>query len=290
MPSQPSNNSSKRPKTEGDYQSSTLYFESKDPSHLEKWRLTMVTKSQQKYGKLSNIFISRVYPPPITLCGSLLPPAPETPWNDTNDPYSVKRECQKAAIQMKVKKESKIDDDKPLLYGFIKDHLSPPSLTQVKRFVVQKVADLSDTAHQDDVDKRSCPELARICVLIIDRGNHRTATNIWEEFECEGSPLALWEAILLTHQTCRLQSTRLDQDKAQQTYSVIRQYDTEDLERFKLRFDEAVKTLLVVGLPSPTTDQLVTRFIEGLNKDADQLRIDIKNAEYKGDPQHGLRL
>jgi len=196
----------------------------------------MVTKSQQKFGKLSNIFISKAYPAPITLNLSLLPKQPDTSWNDTNDPYSITLECLKAAIQLKVKKEAAIEDNKPLLYGFIKDHLSGSSLTQVKRFVIQKTSDLSNAIDGNKIDERSCPELSIICKYVIAQGDNISATKIWESFECEGSPLALWEAILLTHQTCRLQSARLDQDKAQQTYSVIRQYDTEDLERYKLRF------------------------------------------------------
>jgi len=96
------------------------------------------------------------------------------------------------------------------------------------------------------------------------------------------TPLKLWRAIRATHQTARLLSSRLDQDKAVQNYSTIKQGESETLDSFKLRFDNALDTLTAVNLKVPKTRLIVTRFIESLNSDYNELRKDIKNSEYRG--------
>ena len=91
-----------------------LYFDSKDPSHFEKWRRYMVTETSKTYGRLSTIFINDSYPPETPL-----PAIPNETYSEKNDPGGIKRELLKQIIADKVKKDSLINDNKPKLFGSI---------------------------------------------------------------------------------------------------------------------------------------------------------------------------
>ena len=290
MPQKPSR-SSKKPGEES--QTRTLKFDSTDSAHLEKWRLYMLTETQKLYGKISTIFINQKYPAPTPL-----PNSPEAPWTDATDPGGIQREYLKQKVSLVLKEEEKIKDLKKKMYGYIKDHLSTASMTQVKRHVIQKMADLAmedEPQEEDEGDGYSevTPDdevpagEEEDDVSSFNQSNERTvntltAKSVWDEFEITQDPLELWKAIRSTHQTARLLSSRLDQDRAMLKFSTMRQSDNESLDSYKLRFDNALDTLSAVNLKPPSTKMVVTRFVESLNNDYAELRKEIKNSEYKG--------
>ena len=260
----------------------------------------MVSESQKTYGKLANIFILGKYPTKLQL-----PPPPAQPWNDENDPGAIQREYIKQKVIAVRIEEDNLRLEKSKLFGFIKQHLSTASLTQVKRHVIQQMADLAleaginPTGDDDDFEEEtfgdadeessqgSVNDTSTLSLQGVSQGdaptvNTLTGRVIWDDFEAEADPLKLWKAIHASHQTARLLSSRLDQDKAVQNYSAIKQGESETLDSFKLRFDNALDTLTAVNLKIPKTRLIVTRFIESLNSDYNELRKDIKNSEYRG--------
>ena len=106
----------------------------------------------------------------------------------------------------------------------------------------------------------------------------------WNEFEAQADPLLLWKVIKTTNQTARTSSSRLDKEKATQVFYTMKQGMLEKIDPYKLRFDNTLTTMTAVGLKLPSMSQIVTRFIESLNADYDQLKDEINNQEYKGDP------
>ena len=58
------------------------------------------------------------------------------------------------------------------------------------------------------------------------------------------------------------------------------QYET--IDSYKLRFDTAIDTLIACNCTLPSTDDIITKFIESLNSDYDPLKLEIKNNEYAG--------
>jgi len=250
----------------------------------------MISETQKTYGRLSNIFINGKYPPQAPL-----PPAPALPFTDENDPGGIQRELLKQRVSDKVKLDAKVEELKPKLYGFIKQHLSRSSMTQIKRHVVEKVTDLAveaginidgnngeyDNNDADNLnsvyDEDTNDNYSFVGSDSVASFNTITAKAIWDNFECKADPLNLWKAIRSTHQTARLMSSRLDQDKATTSYFTIKQGETEVLDNYKLRFDNAIDTLIACGVAIPRMDSIVTRFIESLNSDYNDLRKDIKN-------------
>ena len=174
----------------------------------------MIAETQKEYGKLSSIFVNGRYPP-----AELLPPAPEQPWTDENDPGSIQRELMKQRVAYKVRQDGKIEELKPSLYGMIKKHLSQSSMTQVKRHIVQEQARDDAVPYQGQAPNDNDEVQSEVTNDANDGEDEPTfvsvtARNIWDDFEVAADPLKLWKAIKSTHQTSRLLSSRLDQDKA----------------------------------------------------------------------------
>jgi hypothetical protein len=146
----------------------TLYFDSQDAAHFEKWRLAMVSETTTRYGKLANLFITNQYPPEDPL-----PTAPTFALTDDNDPGGIQREYIKQLISNKVRDDSQNKKDKPSLFGFILQRLSTASLTQVQRRVIEIV--------DADREENNLPA--------------QSSKATWSSFLAHADPLDLWTAI-----------------------------------------------------------------------------------------------
>ena len=235
----------------------TLYFTSTDSAHFQKWRQFMINETFRIYGKLSCIFNTDEYPEPIPL-----PEAPIEPFNDANDPGGIQREYIKQLVADKIQDDRQLRKDKPKLFGFILEHLSPASLTQVQRRVVEN--QLEDNAEDPDPD----PDL--------------DSRAIWKTFLADADPLYLWQVIKATHVSSRTLSSRIDRHKAMQAYATIKMGNYEKIDNYKFRFDSVLDTLTACNIQTPSVDDIVTKFIESLNTDYDELKLQIRNDEYAG--------
>ena len=271
--------------------SMSLHFDSKDPSHFEKWRRYMVTETSKTYGRLSTIFINDSYPPETPL-----PNVPNENYTDKNDPGGIKRELLKQTIADKVKKDSLMNDNKPKLFGSIIQSLSQTSLMVVQRrvseiantdnFLQKRSVNQERPETRQDNDDNDNEEEEPDKTSDYDDEFYQELESFqsrWNEFEAQADPLLLWNVIKVTHQTSRTSSSRLDKEKATQVYYTMKQGMLEKIDPYKLRFDNTLTTMTAVGLNLPAMSQIVTRFIESLNADYDKLKDDIKNREFSGD-------
>jgi len=58
----------------------------------------------------------------------------------------------------------------------------------------------------------------------------------------------------------------------------------EKLDAYKFKFDNALSLLQATKCDLPSTDDIITKFIESLNSDYDELKLKIKNDDYAGIP------
>ena len=238
-----------------------LYFNSNDSSHFEKWKQGIITDTQKQFGKLSSIFLIDKFPDAIPL-----PTAPEHPLNDDTDPGGIQREYIRQQIADKVKEDRKLESDKPKLFGFLMQRLSQASVTQVhRRHLEIYYADIVGDPDEDDLQDVTSKEL-------------------WDAFLQQADPLRLWEAIKSSHQTGRTLSSRLDRHKAQSSYATIRMGPYDKLDAYKFKFDNALSLLHATKCDLPSNEDIITKFIESLNSDYDELKLKIKNDDYAGIP------
>ena len=244
-----------------DQHSKILYFNSNDSSHFEKWRQGLITESQKLYGDLSSIFITDKYPEEIPL-----PTAPNQPLSDDTDPGGIQREYIRQQIANKVKEDQKLKSDKTKLFGFLLQRLSQDSITAVQRRQLELYYQNVD-GNPDEADLQDA-----------------TSKEIWDAFLQSANPLFLWNAIKSSHLTSRTLSSRLDRHKAQSTYASMKMGSYEKLDAYKFRFDNVLALLQATNCELPTTDDIITKFIESLNADYDELKLKIKNDDYAGIP------
>ena len=189
-------------------------------------------------------------------------------------------------------------DMREKVYGFIKDHLSTASLTQVKRHVIQRMNELamedvsqegdeSDgysevTPDEDDSAGEEGDDASSFNTATERTVHNLTEKFIWNEFEINQDPLELLKPIRSTNQTARFLSSRLYQDRAMHSFSTMKQGESKLLDSYKLRFDNALDPLSTVNLKPPGMKMVITRFVDSLNNDYAEVRKEIENAKYKG--------
>ena len=100
----------------------------------------------------------------------------------------------------------------------------------------------------------------------------------------DSDPLHLWNTVRNTHLSARTLSTRQDKHKASQAYATLRMGPYDKLDAYKLRFDSAIQTLRACQVDLPPTDDIITKFIESLNSNYDELKLRIRNDEFSGLP------
>ena len=236
-----------------------LFFNSNDSSHFEKWRQGIIEDSTKLFGNLSSIFIVDAYPNDIPL-----PDPPDQPLNDDTDPGGIQREYIRQQIADKVKEDRKIKTDKPKLFGFLLQRLSQASKTQVQRRFIELYYDhVADNPDDEDLQDTTSKEL-------------------WDAFLQQADPLQLWESIKTSHQTGRTLSSRTDRHKAQNAYATMRMGPYEKLDNYKFKFDNALSLLAATKCSLPTSEDTITKFIESLNSDYDELKQKIKNDDFAG--------
>ena len=103
-----------------------LQYSPNADSNLTKWIELITPVLQSMFGHLASFITTDQYYVPA------MPEPPDTPWTDTNDPGRLNRLLLQAKAAEYAKSLTKLEDDKPKMWGEIEKYLSAESKAQIK--------------------------------------------------------------------------------------------------------------------------------------------------------------
>ena len=103
-----------------------LQYSPNADSELSKWIEQITPVLQSMFGHLASFITTDEYYVPV------MPEPPDTPWTDANDPGRVNRLVLQAKTTEYAKSLTKLEDDKPRMWGEIEKYLSVESKAQIR--------------------------------------------------------------------------------------------------------------------------------------------------------------
>ena len=103
-----------------------LQYQANADSNLSKWIEALQPILESLFGHLASFIATDKYYAPT------IPVAPAVAWNNTTDPGSIKRTIERANATEYAKELSRLEADKPRMWGEIEKHMSAESKAQVK--------------------------------------------------------------------------------------------------------------------------------------------------------------
>jgi hypothetical protein len=265
-----------------------LNHNSRDPSHLYKWRDAMNIHCTELYRGAANCLLTgEAYLPPEI-------PDPVERLTDVNDPHHRLRDQFREKLKARETLANRILEDSVAMFGTIMTYLSEESKSIIKRHIHktlneelaadyameirayerevfnQQRAQAQQAEGQDAAEDAAAQllNLANVAANPPVRPNPPVAFQIevvWRNFLIEKDVVSLWQAIQQTHLTGRHEDVRLNKQEAQAQYIACRQGGKQSLESFKEKFDSCVQTLGIMQCHVPDQDSQVTDFIMRLD-------------------------
>jgi hypothetical protein len=103
-----------------------LHYKGNADSNLSKWIEAIQPFLESLFGHLASFITTDTYYEPCA------PISPARPWTKATDPGGIKRAIEKAKATEYARELSKIESDKPRMWGEIEKHMSTESKAQVK--------------------------------------------------------------------------------------------------------------------------------------------------------------
>jgi hypothetical protein len=103
-----------------------LQYSPNADSDLSKWIEQITPVLQNMFGHLASFITTDEYYVPA------MPEPPDTPWTDANDPGRINRLVMQAKTTEYAKSLTKLEDDKPRMWGEIEKYLSVESKAQIR--------------------------------------------------------------------------------------------------------------------------------------------------------------
>ena len=214
------------------------------------FRQGMIGACQKKYGPLFRVLISMEYFIPAEI------PTPDL--TEGKDPYGLIKEEYKQASKARRDVLSKMELDRPSMFGTLWCQMSTESELAVKNHVIrQAIKALEETEKRGEMKEGDKKDI------------QPDTSKIWTRFLADADPLELWRAISETHLAHRSEVHEEDQYLSRIGYQRLQMLKTETVQVFKERVDQALAAMEAVGEDRPREE-------EGGEHEEDDEEADIK--------------